>query len=576
MSSTKAFLSRSVILVAILAYLLRPINRPSFTVIEPLNPQDPINLPSGTSRRVLVAGGGLAGLSAALELAERGFQVSVWEASPVLGGRLATRTVQLCNQTFAIEHGFHAWFANYHVFADIRKRLGIDHYFRPWGAVQFIFKDPRYKPEALESQGPYPWNLISIVLRSPNLRFIDAILSTRHVVDLLWFDHKTVWGKYDEQSFSEWARAMGIARVFYDVLYAPTLSVTVNERQNISAAEMLSMNHIYFLSHPRADRREVTRVDYETAIIQPWEMRLQALGVKIERGKRVGRLNFTETGVHVVEEEEEGEEGVAGSDFDHVVLATNLQGVKSILDASSVSPPSSLSSPSPPSTASSFSYVTSTAALAQLRHQTSFLEIAPPYKVFRAYFDRQLRGPYNQEIVLETPDSSPINLIAQYHLLEEESAEWALRTGGSVIEFHLYTWEGGYDGGKGDKFAAGEEVRVLWEFLRPTVCGHLLPEMCAQNFTLVDGYVAHYEDFPSFKKGLHKYRPRSQTPHQLGLTRLSLAGDWLSTSFPSALMERAVATGREAANVVLQEEGIRQAPLPVTTSHGPGLRVLAS
>src|SRR6056297_3307313 len=148
MSSTKAFLSRSVILVAILAYLLRPINRPSFTVIEPLNPQDPINLPSGTSRRVLVAGGGLAGLSAALELAERGFQVSVWEASPVLGGRLATRTVQLCNQTFAIEHGFHAWFANYHVFADIRKRLGIDHYFRPWGAVQFIFKDPRYKPEA--------------------------------------------------------------------------------------------------------------------------------------------------------------------------------------------------------------------------------------------------------------------------------------------------------------------------------------------------------------------------------------------------------------------------------------------
>jgi isorenieratene synthase len=88
--------------------------------------------------------------------------------------------------------------------------------------------------------------------------------------------------------------------------------------------------------------------------------------------------------------------------------------------------------------------------------------------------------------------------------------------------------------------------------------------------------VAHYEDFPSFKKGLHKYRPRSQTPHQLGLTRLSLAGDWLSTSFPSALMERAVATGREAANVVLQEEGIRQVPLPVTTSHGPGLRVLAS
>ncbi|KAM3570082.1 hypothetical protein VYU27_007844 [Nannochloropsis oceanica] len=562
MPTTTAHFTRGVVVAVILAFVLRPITRPTFEIIEPLNPQDPLRLSSTTPRHVLVAGGGLAGLSAALELAERGFQVTVREAGDVLGGRLATRQVQVAKQTFAIEHGFHAWFENYHVFADIRKRLDINHFFRPWGAVQFIFKDPKYKPESLASSGPYPWNLVSIVLRSPNLRMIDAILSTRHVFDLLWFDHTSVWAKYDEESFPEWAAAKGVAKVFYDVLYAPSLSVTVNERQNISAAEMLTMNHIYFLSHPKADHREVTNEDYETAVLGPWEKRLVEMGVVIERGRRVGGLKFGETGIKVMEKE--GKEGKDAS-FDYVVLATNLQGVKSILGSSSVSPPTALPCPS---------YITTTAALEQLKHQVSHLETAPSYKIFRAFFDKQLTGPYAQEIVLETPDSSPVNLIAQYHLLEKESADWAAKTGGSVIEFHLYTWEGGYE--KEGGFDEGEEVHALWNFLRPTVCGHILPEMCSGNFSLMDGSIAHYDDFPSFKKGLFKYRPRSQTPRELGMTRLALAGDWLSTSFPSALMERAVATGREAANVILLEEGVRQVPVPVTSNYGPGLRVLAA
>lgn len=562
MPSTMARFSWGVIGAVLLAIALRPISRPTFETIEPLNPQDPLHLSSTTPQHVLVAGGGLAGLSAALELAERGFHVTVREAGQVLGGRLATRQVQVANQTFAMEHGFHAWFENYHVFADIRKRLDVNHFFRPWGAVQFLFKDKRYKPESLASLGPYPWNLISIVLRSPNLRLIDAILSTRHVFDLLWFDHATVWGKYDEESFPDWAAGKGVAKVFYDILYAPSLSVTVNERQNISAAEMLSMNHIYFLSHPKADHREVTTVDYETAVLGPWQKRIEELGVVIELGKKVGGLSFGEAGVEILGEG--GKEG-EGERFDYVVLATNLHGIKSILASSSASPPTSLPDPS---------YITTTAALEQLKHQISFLEHAPSYKVFRAFFDKQLTGPYAQEIVLETPDSNPVNLIAQYHLLEEQSAEWAAQTGGSVLEFHLYTWEGGYE--KEGGFEEGEEVHALWEYLKPTVCGHLLPEMCERNFTLVDGSLAHYDDFPSFKKGLFKYRPRAQTPRELGMKRLAFAGDWLSTSFPSALMERAVATGREAANVVLLEEGVRQVPVPVTSNHGPGLRVLAA
>lgn len=224
MGTTRVLLASLAVLLV--AYVFRPTTRPSFVLRPPANPQDPLRLPSNTTtspRRVLVAGGGLAGLSAALELSERGYHVTIREASDALGGRLSTRNAHLCNQTFAIEHGFHAFFGNYHVLADIRKRLGVDRFFKPWDAVQFIFKEPSYHPETLASEGPYPFNLIRIVLRSPNLRIMDAILSLLHVPDLLWYNHADVFHTYDDMSFREYADAKRIAPRFYDVLYAPSL-----------------------------------------------------------------------------------------------------------------------------------------------------------------------------------------------------------------------------------------------------------------------------------------------------------------------------------------------------------------
>ena len=98
--------------------------------IQPKNPWDPARLPAGVRRKVLVVGGGLAGLSAALELAERGYEVVVREADSVLGGKLATRRLQTGAGTFEVEHGLHMWFFNYHVFRDIRRRLGLDRHQR--------------------------------------------------------------------------------------------------------------------------------------------------------------------------------------------------------------------------------------------------------------------------------------------------------------------------------------------------------------------------------------------------------------------------------------------------------------
>lgn len=59
------------------------------------------------------------------------------------------------------------------------------------------------------------------------------------------------------------------------------------------------------------------------------------------------------------------------------------------------------------------------------------MRIAPDYKVIRIWFDKQLNS--SNPDILETPDYTPINLIAQYHLLEKEYTVWANKTGGSGI-----------------------------------------------------------------------------------------------------------------------------------------------
>lgn len=78
------------------------------TTIPPKNPNDPETLPAGEVRRALVIGGGLAGLSAALELADRGYLVTIKEKEDRIGGKLFSKPVEIFrNKTFQVEHGFH-------------------------------------------------------------------------------------------------------------------------------------------------------------------------------------------------------------------------------------------------------------------------------------------------------------------------------------------------------------------------------------------------------------------------------------------------------------------------------------
>ncbi len=188
------------------------------------------------------------------------------------------------------------------------------------------------------------------------------------------------------------------------------------------------------------------------------------------------------------------------------------------------------------------------------------MKIAPDYKVIRIWFDKQLNS--SAPDILETPDFSPINLVAQYHLLEQEFVDWAKQTGGSVVEFHCYTWSKFFDPNVSDD--------KVWALISPTV-KLIYPEIFTRQFNVLAYHVNSYKNFASFELGLAKVRPNTQTLANSNLNNVYLAGDWIMTPFPSALMERAVSTGRLAANEVLIRDHVRQASLTVVNSKGPGI-----
>ncbi len=132
--------------------------------------------------------------------------------------------------------------------------------------------------------------------------------------------------------------------------------------------------------------------------------------------------------------------------------------------------------------------------------------------------------------------------ISLYHLFEDESRDWAARSGGAVVELHAYALPPGTDPAalRRDLLAG---LHAIYPEFRPA-------RIVEERFLL-------RADCPAFYPGSHARRPAVTTPWP----GLALAGDFVRLPFPSALMERAAAAGFLAANSILSRYHVRPEPL---------------
>jgi isorenieratene synthase len=171
----------------------------------------------------------------------------------------------------------------------------------------------------------------------------------------------------------------------------------------------------------------------------------------------------------------------------------------------------------------------------------------PPYAVARYWFDGDVRP--DRAVFSGVSRQSTLDSVTLYHRLEREPRRWAEHTGGSVVELHAYACEPGVDAAE-----LAERMRVELATLWPEVGGLRVRELRARVAAQA----------PAFPPGGHAWRPGVRTDAH----GLYLAGDGIATPFPSALMERAAATGIMAANHILRAEGAAAEPVDSVRPRG--------
>lgn len=478
------------------------------------DPSQPLR-PTGTAPRVLVVGGGLAGLAAATTLAERGFDVTVQEAQAHLGGKVGSWPVALSTgETVGVSHGFHAFFRHYYNLWAWFGRLSMDRGFRTIEDYEILRKEGGSLGFARTETAPV-LNLVDLARQG--LFSIRDIMRTdaMHEMDaFLRYDPEQTPRRYDHVSFKDFAARVQLPHTL-TLVFNTFSRAFFAEEDRMSMAELIKSFHFYYLSQDGGLRYDYPTDDYERSLLAPVRAHLERHGARLRLGAPVTGLA------------REGERfEVRGADgqtavYDDVVLATDVVGTKRILSQAPWLP----------------------AQAPELAARVGLLRASQRYAVLRLYLDRDVRATVTDFAIIDRVVL--LDAIAVLHRVEDESRAWAERHGGAVIELHSYAVPDAVGRGEPDPDAAVRR-QLLDEML------HFFPEL--QGFVIRDEHLQVLENFAAFHVGMAAARPGVDS----GVPGLALCGDWVALPFPAMLMEAAVSSGLLAANQVLARYGLRR------------------
>ncbi|MFE7869945.1 FAD-dependent oxidoreductase [Micromonospora humida] len=462
----------------------------------------------------VVVGGGIAGMSAAVVLAERGVDVTVLEAAPTLGGRLGAWPEPLADGSQVNEHGFHAFFRQYYNWRSVLRRVD--------PTLGFLKPIPGYP--ILSAQWPTeefgrlppapPANLLALLLRSPSLRLADLRTMDRDAaLPLLSYDPVRTYAEFDDTTADALLASLKLPDRARAMLFEVFSHSFFNHETEMSAAEMIAQFHFYLLGNPEGLAFDCPDEDYATAIWQPLTRYVEKHGGRVRTGAAVTRLDREPDGWRVTTAD--GTTHPAGQ----VVLAVDPPALAALVDAS----PGLVA-----------------VAPELVARMPAFGRPGPPYAVARYWLDGDVRA--DRAVFSGVSRQPTLDSVTLYHRLENESRRWAQRTGGAVVELHAYACD---EGVPAEELA--ERMRAELVALWPEVAGLEVRELRAR----VEAQA------PAFTPGSHAGRPGVRTDAD----GLYLAGDGIGTGFPSALMERSAATGIIAANHILRAAGAATEPV---------------
>ena len=491
---------------------------------------------SSSRPRAVVVGAGIAGLTAATGLAERGVSVEVVEREPYLGGRVGGWTERddgTDGTEWAMNRGFHAFFRQYYNLRALLRRVDPQlSMLRPVDDYPLIDGAGRRDTFRGLPRTP-PWNALLFALRSPTFRFSDlARINARAAAPLGAVSVPQIYHDLDHTDAETFLKAINFPTAARHLAFEVFSRSFFADPGQLSAAELATMFHIYFLGSSEGLIFDVPNANYDVALWNPLADYLAEHGVRFRLATEVASIATTSDGTEPANPFRVRTAAGEHLDADAVVLATDIAGLQQLVDAS--------------------------AGLGDepWRMNVRRLRTAPAFAVHRLWLDRPVAP--HRPAFLGTAGHEPLDNISVLERYEHQAAQWARRHHGSVVELHSYALHHGLPDAAADEAVIGRLHELYPETGRRRWSGNA---SCAETTVRC----SRPEPTPS---------DRTSAP----LPGLVLAGDGVRVDLPVALMERAATSGWAAANHLLAQWGFAGHPLSTVANEGrsPLLRWLAT
>ncbi len=470
------------------------------------NPDTSLPLELNRTKRVTVVGGGIAGISAAANLSERGFQVDLYEKSNYLGGKLGSWQFESNGSTLSVEHGFHAFFKQYFNLLEFMKK--IDAYKHLIPIDDYLIFYPDRTTQSFKNMDTTPLLNVWSMGRTGVFRYRDMMLNRygTKLLDLFKFDFEKTFEQYDDVPLSDFMRDTHIPEKM-KMVFSSFARAFFSEPEDMSTAELIKSFHFYFLSNDLGLLYDVLDDDFEQTFLLPVRTFLEKHQTKILLNTPVEKVNYNG-----------GKFYIEGKEYDYCILALDVKHLPILID----------NSPS----LSQFS---------KFYKQAVHVKTSARYAVYRVWTDSFEDMDY--PFFVFTDRLKCLDSITFYHKMEKESRAWSDKNNGGIFELHCYALP--------KDLSEDHEIKkqLLAELF------HYLPEL--KQMKIRHEYFQHREDFSAFHTGLYKNRPGIKTE----LPNLFLAGDWVKMDNCTMLMEAAYTSGSIAANEIFIKEKLRENPL---------------
>lgn len=238
---------------------------------------------TGAGMRVVVVGGGLAGVTAALTCADAGASVQLFESRRSLGGAAGSLT----RDGLRVDAGQHVFLRCCGMYRALLRRLGVEHLTVLQERMDIEVRDSDGRRGRLRRGGlPAPLHLAGALARYPFLTVRERGMAALAALSLRRLDPDDP--ALDGISFGSWLAAhrqsAGAIDALWDLIGTPTLNLHAGEASLAGAARVFWTG---LLEHPAAADVGFATVPLADLHDEPAVAALRRAGVIVHRGLAV-------------------------------------------------------------------------------------------------------------------------------------------------------------------------------------------------------------------------------------------------------------------------------------------------